>query len=77
MSNSQRQNAANAASGSVMSDRVHVIPLGDLYEHEDSLFCPCSPYPEDDGRVIVHNAWDGREVDEQAATTNKRPKVDQ
>ena len=51
-----------------MSDTVHVEPIGDLIEHEDSAECPCLPTVEpvkrDDGSVgwlVVHNAWDGRE----------------
>lgn len=42
--------------------RFHVLPVGDLRDHEESD-CWCKPAsPEDDPSVIVHNALDGREA---------------
>ena len=38
----------------------HVVPLGDLKEHDESPNCACGPFESDDG-VWVHNAYDGRE----------------
>lgn len=48
----------------------HVIPMNDLRPHIARLSCPCGPDvdrggPERDGDVIVHHAWDGRELIEQ------------
>lgn len=51
---------------------VHVIPIGDLIEHEDTEdTCPCGPAVElvrneggPDGWVIVHHSLDGREAHE-------------
>lgn len=44
------------------SDQVHVVPLGDLRDHEPSPQCWCSPRNGDDEpSVWVHNALDGRE----------------
>ncbi len=41
---------------------VHVIPSGDLREHEDSRQCWCNPKPDDeDHRVVIHNSMDRRE----------------
>ena len=46
-------------------DVVHVIPLGDAIEHEESCDCICCPVVEQDlsdgGIVVVHYACDGRE----------------
>ena len=50
-----------------MSDAVHVIPLNDLIEHDDSSDCVCGPtvehVPADggDGWVLTHHSLDGRE----------------
>jgi hypothetical protein len=51
---------------------VHVLPVGDLIEHEDEGDdCACGvaiePVPADDGSfgwLIVHNSLDGREARE-------------
>lgn len=47
---------------------VHVIPRGDLIEHDtDGDDCACIPRPElqrgpdGDGWVLVHHSLDGRE----------------
>lgn len=43
--------------------RIHVIPAGDLREHEGSVACWCRPsIDEDEPGVVVHNAMDGREA---------------
>lgn len=60
-----------------MRDAIHVMPINDLKEHEQSSCCPCRPRIEEKGHLIVHRSWDRREHDEQAATTCKRAKVDQ
>jgi len=52
-----------------MSD-IHVMPLNDLREHEETRDCWChpdclrEPYEEAD-IVVVHQAADGRELIEQ------------
>lgn len=58
---------------------IHVVPVGDLVEHDTSAEsgdeCICNPTIEavlatdvdgdsENGWLIVHNAWDGREHDE-------------
>ena len=47
-----------------MSGPVHVLPVNDLCEHEESEDCVCGPRVEEDGMVVVHNSLDGREQDE-------------
>ncbi len=51
-----------------MSDDVHVVPIGDLIDHEDDDDCPCGPamipVERDDGSigwVVSHHSLDGRE----------------
>ena len=48
---------------------IHVYPINDLQEHIlEGLDCPCEPTIEVVGAVLViaHNAWDNREIIEQA-----------
>ena len=47
---------------------LHVIPIKDLREHQESQKCWCLPKVErvaKDSRLIVHNSADGRELVEQ------------
>lgn len=48
----------------------HVYPLKDLHPHNlDGVECDCNPKIEDyenGGTVVIHNAFDGRELMEQA-----------
>lgn len=42
--------------------KYHVVPIGDLKEHETTESCWCNPVPDDEEpNVIVHNALDDRE----------------
>lgn len=46
--------------------KYHVIPIGDLKEHDCSEECWCEPFEDDEEpNVIVHNALDDREGYEQ------------
>lgn len=52
-----------------VANEVHVLPRGDLIEHEAGDGCPCGPrtepVPGDDGSVgwvVVHHSLDGREL---------------
>lgn len=50
-----------------MSD-LHVLPLGDLREHDEMRECWCRPdvtQEPDCDAVVVHHALDGRELVEQ------------
>ena len=41
---------------------IHVVPLGDLREHESSKDCWCKPVQDDESDdVFVHHSMDGRE----------------
>ena len=44
-------------------DRVHVVPIDDLREHEQIEECWCSPVIEhhENGDVVIHNSMDRRE----------------
>lgn len=51
-----------------MDDNWHVYPLEDLREHNTTgLSCECNPRMErqEDGWLIVHNSYDGREYHEE------------
>jgi len=51
---------------------VHVLPLEDLREHEESRVCWCSPRleqeEEDCDVVVIHASMDGRELVERHGT---------
>ena len=45
----------------------HVVPLGDLMEHELCTSCPCGPREEEQSNasvIVVHHAFDQREGNE-------------
>jgi len=44
--------------------KQHVYPLNDLRPHAtDGRQCPCAPSHEND--IVIHNAFDGREIVER------------
>ncbi|MCP4661029.1 MAG: hypothetical protein GY856_36975 [bacterium] len=44
---------------------IHVVPTDDLREHiTNGDPCPCLPRGPECGLLLVHNAYDGREVGE-------------
>lgn len=47
-----------------LSTDVHVIPQEDLLPHLQEEACPCKPVViyERGGRIILHHAYDGREI---------------
>ena len=49
-------------SGCNYPSRWHVIPVGDLHEHEPLPTCWCKPTPDEDHDVFVHHSLDGREA---------------
>lgn len=53
---------------------IHITPINDLKEHEDSSTCDCEPsILEENGELIcIHNAYDGREGLELANEILKR-----
>lgn len=43
-------------------DNIHVIPVGDLREHESRADCWCKPKQDEiEESVYIHYAMDGRE----------------
>jgi hypothetical protein len=41
---------------------IHVTPVNDLREHNDSRACWCNPTPDDDEpSIFIHHSMDGRE----------------
>ena len=51
----------------------HVTPINDLKPHIEAVDCPCNPKIEiqdNDGLVVVHKSYDGRELKEQNVTAN-------
>lgn len=47
-------------------DEIHVMPLDDERPHKPSEECPCLPKRKTDcDAVVVHSAWDRREIIEQ------------
>ena len=50
-----------------MNDDEHIIPRNDINPHIETE-CPCKPTIKVVGAdlLIIHNAWDNREVFEQA-----------
>lgn len=50
--------------GMIKDNRIHVVPLDDLKPHtEGGEWCACAPRVEaaGGGKVVIHNAYDGRE----------------
>jgi hypothetical protein len=43
-------------------DIVHMIIEDDLYPHEHSENCPCDPEIYAHGQLIIHRAYDGRDI---------------
>lgn len=46
---------------------LHILPIADLREHEESRTCWCDPKleREEDTVLVIHHALDGRELVEQ------------
>lgn len=40
---------------------IHVLPINDLRPHVESKYCLCKPIIEENGLLIIHNAFDGRD----------------
>ena len=53
-------------------NKIHILPMNDLKEHDESMACACRPEIKDEGNgyIIIHNAYDGREWKELADTRN-------
>lgn len=40
----------------------HVMPVGDLREHDSNKDCWCRPEHDEEYNIYVHNSLDGREA---------------
>ena len=50
-----------------MKETFHILPLNDLKPHtERGQYCKCEPVIDDreNGILVIHNAYDGREFSE-------------
>lgn len=48
-------------------ETFNILPLRDLKPHIENAACKCQPRVEETGggKIIIHNAWDGREFYEE------------
>ena len=57
---------------------LHVVPNGDIYPHdtESGGQCDCNPTVEFENgdALIIHNAWDGREIFEEMDAGPVKPR---
>lgn len=53
---------------------IHVIPLDDLREHEESDKCPCEPTIQwvRGTKIVIHGSYDKREYIENWEEATKR-----
>jgi len=43
-----------------------LVPLNDVFEHHvDNLSCPCNPFWDTRTRILMHHAFDGRDLIER------------
>lgn len=44
------------------ADKIHIMPIGDLRDHEETSDCWCQPMTDDEyPEILIHNAMDRRE----------------
>lgn len=49
----------------------HVYPIHDMDIHDlEGYHCKCGPSVLEDGRIVVHNSFDGREFQEGSDRRN-------
>ncbi len=50
---------------------LHILPINDLKEHEESSTCDCTPelIIENGEMILVHNAYDNREITQRNIDT--------
>ena len=46
---------------------INVLPINDIQEHSHHALCPCNPKIDttDGVFLIIHNAFDGRDLEEE------------
>lgn len=55
----------------VIREMIHILPVNDLKEHEESVHCHCQPKVDWVDEIVIHNAYDKREIVEQAKSILK------
>ena len=48
-----------------MRGQIHIMPVDDLIEHEESTECQCGPTVDPETGVVLHDAMDRRECFEE------------
>ena len=63
----KRFNEQTRYDGDSADNTIHVYPLNDIRDHDlEGTMCECQPRVEFDiGILVIHNAWDFREVNEE------------
>jgi hypothetical protein len=47
-------------------NETHIVPAGDLRDHDTSVACWCRPFRDEECHsLIIHNSMDGRELYER------------
>jgi len=51
-------------------ETYHTLPVNDIAGHDESENCPCKPRIVliGNGKLVIHNSWDGREAFEMKET---------
>lgn len=52
---------------------INVLPVNDKHVHKEDEFCMCNPQIEkhDGNKIVIHNAFDGREFNEALANAKE------
>lgn len=45
---------------------INILPINDIQTHSHHALCPCNPKidTENNNFIIIHNAFDGRDLEE-------------
>lgn len=55
-----------------MNEWVHIVPINDLQEHNtDNHICDCNPELDHENELVIHSAFDGRDLVELAENGDK------
>lgn len=57
----QKDGLGQIRNGKMQIDTYHVYPVNDLKLHDLNQHCHCCPAIKENGMLIVHNSYDGRE----------------
>ena len=48
-----------------LNNWINILPINDIEDHEESNNCKCSPTVDIENELIIHNAFDGRDIIEK------------